>query len=1163
MSASPRTADAVRVFADDGGLASIDASAFRFGGRPAALALAFVSPFLDFADVTARLAALAGETPLVALSTAGELVAPTPADPLYREADPARPVVAVQAFSPELFSAVAVRALDLQSADLRRPGPVPTQEARIAALTHALSAIEVPFSIDARDTLCLACFDGLSCCEDKVMQAVYRSGRFPCLFVGGSAGGSLSFDHTWLFDGGRALENHAVLVFLKLAPGKRYGVLKSQNFHKTDKTFVAVDADPDRRALATVMDAAGETARPAVEVLAEALGTTPAGLGEALSGRTFGIEVDDEIFVRSISHIDAATGLIHFFCDVNPGDQLILLEATDFVAETRADVARFLAGKPPPLGVILNDCILRRLNNAAALAGLTGLWPCPAAGLSTFGELLGININQTLTAVAFFDAGEGSFSDDFVERFPVHYARFQEYFTRARLRRVEIVNRLRAEMTRHLARHLGASPELAGEIEGMLAHAEDLHASLDNIRATIAREVEAEQRAHRAEQQLGEAIEAISEGFALYDAEDRLVLANSRIRRMFPEVPDAFAIGRTFAEIVAFAADQGMYDYAGMRREKFVEKRLAAHKAADGHPTLQRMSDGTWLISRENRTRDGGVVGIRTDVTALKEREAEMEALKSRYELILESAGDGIVGIDAAGGVRFANPAAARMLGAEAAALLGRPFGDILGGAALPAFPLHCKQSRIDEMVCRRTDGESFIAEYTLTPICENKNFAGAVLVFRDISLRKQYEESIADHQKLLEQEVAERTRELSQEIAARVKIDQALQESRRRLLGITESLFEGVLLVDRFGIIVFANPSAHRWLEADSLLERLLDDVVRLEAEGGSVGSSDGPLVRVIDGSETLIDDDAVLVTASGRRIAMAYAAAPLDEGGRTRIAVISFRGIDAIKEAQREAMQASRLASVGQLAAGVAHEINTPIQYVGDNLRYIQDTFPDIAAAIAALTAALPPGAAEPILKPGGIADLLDDYPDAIGQALQGVGHVTHIVRSMKDFSHPGSAAKVGTDINHAIDSTVTVCRNEWKHVARVETDLDPELPKILGFPSDIHQVLLNLIVNAAHAVADKPDGAIGAIRISTRRDGDWVEIRVADDGPGVPKDLRERIFDPFFTTKGVGKGTGQGLSICLDIVVKKHGGKLFLDETAAPGATFVVRLPICEHD
>ncbi len=333
---------------------------------------------------------------------------------------------------------------------------------------------------------------------------------------------------------------------------------------------------------------------------------------------------------------------------------------------------------------------------------------------------------------------------------------------------------------------------------------------------------------------------------------------------------------------------------------------------------------------------------------------------------------------------------------------------------------------------------------------------------------------------------------------------------------------------------------------------------MLTLEEIDRRVAFADGPFRRVIDSGETVTSDDAVFVVGEDRRLAVAFAAAPLEEGGRARIAVISFRGIDAIKEAQREALQASRLASVGQLAAGVAHEINTPIQYVGDNLRYIQDTFPDIVAALTEMRAALPPDDARAMMDRHAIGDILDDYPDAIDQALQGVGHVTHIVRSMKDFSHPGDGAKVGTDVNAAIDSTATVCRNEWKHVARLETDLAADLPKILCFPADLNQALLNLIVNAAHAIAEKGESALDTIRVSTRLDGDWLEIRVADDGLGVPKALRNRIFDPFFTTKGVGKGTGQGLSICQDIVVRKHGGKIFLDETAAPGATFVVRLP-----
>jgi PAS domain S-box-containing protein len=1145
------SADVVRVILDDGGFAAFDENSFRFRGKPASLALAFVSPFLDFEATVRRLTALAGDTPLVATSTAGELCALSPADPLYRPLDEARPNLTVQVFAADLLSA-AVRSVGLHAGGQRAE-----------AIAADLARIELPFAINAADTLALAFCDGLTGGEDHLMEAVYRDGRFPCLFVGGSAGGRLDFSGTWLFDGNKVLTDHATIVFLKLAPGKRYGVLKSQNFRKTGKSFVVVDADPATRTVSALLDPADDTPRPAIDFLAESLSTDAAHLADALTGFTFGIEIDDEIFVRSVSRIDHEKGCLHFFCDVNQGDELLLLEATDFATQTRADVAAFLADKPPPLAVVLNDCILRRLNNGGELDLLRGLWPCPAAGFSTFGELLGININQTLTAVAFFDAADGPVADDFVDRFAVHYARFHTYFTRRRLHRLEIVNRLRAEITRRLTQHLGASPELAGEIEGVLTHVSDVRASLDNLRATISREVEAERRARKAEQQLTDAIETISEGFALYDAEDRLVLANSQLRAMFPGVHDAFVIGRPFAEIMHHAALCGLYGYQGAELERFLAQRLKAHRAADGRPTLQHMADGSWLINRENRTRDGGIVGVRTDVTELKAREAELEHLKSRYELILSAAGDGIVGIDVEGRVSFANPAAARMLDVSPTEMGGLPFGRALKSPDIPGFPLCCSQAEVDECLCHRADGSPFTAEYILTPICEDKHFAGAVLVFRDVSLRKRYQESLADHQKELERQVAERTRELSAEIAERIKIDRALQESRRRLLGITSSLFEGVLLVDAFGVVGFANPSAHRWLGATTLTERLLDEVLTLEEGDRRVGFAEGPFRRVIDRGETVTDDDAVFVIDDDRRLPVAFAAAPLEEGGRIRIAVISFRGIEALKEAQREALQSSRLASVGQLAAGIAHEINTPIQYIGDNLHYIEDTFPDVVATLAEMKAALPPETGEALMRRHGIDELLDDYPDAIGQALQGVGHVTQIVRSMKDFSHPGGGAKVGTDVNAAIASTATVCRNEWKHVASLVTDLAPDLPKIMCFPSDINQVFLNLIVNAAQAIAEQGPRPPGTIRIATRLDGDWLEIRISDDGPGVPKALRSRIFDPFFTTKAVGKGTGQGLSICQDIVVKKHHGQIFLDETVPSGATFVVRLPVVDED
>ncbi len=1141
-------AQSVRVIVAPGGV--VPSASFDFSSGRAPLAVALVSPDLDFAATAARLARQAAPTLVVAVPTAGELAASGPGEPLYRTRVQDQPNVVLQVFPPDLIAEAAVRAVPL--GDPHRPRAV-----RIAGVREEVEALSLPFAIDVRDTVAVTLCDGSTGGEDVLMEAVYASGRLPCVFIGGSAGRAAATGPTPVFDGGAVRTGAAVLAFLKLCPGRRYGVFKSQNFARTDTTLVAVDADLSERSVSTLLDADAETARPATTVLAERLGVAPEHLDTALAGHSFGIDIAGEIFVRSVSRVDLASGTIQFYCDVHPGDELILLKATAFAAQTRDDIRAFLRDKPPALGALAFDCILRRVDNAALLRDLDGAWPCPVAGFSSFGELLGLNLNHTLTALVFFDARGGGFADDIVDRFAVHYARWQNAFSVSRLRRLEIINRLRAETTRRLTQHLGASPELACEIEGMLAHGRGLSASLENIRATIAREVEAERRARHAEQQLAEAVESISEGLALYDADDRLVLANSRIHAMFPGIENAFVVGRSFEEIVRLVVSRGLYGYEGEELERFVALRLAAHRAADGTATLQRMADGTWLINRENRTKDGGIVGTRTDVTEIKRREAELEKLKLRYELILGAAGDGIVRLDEAGRIRFVNPAAARTLGATPDSLKKRCIGEAMGAPGLPAFPLDGTEASTGEAGCVRADGSAFTAEFILTPMQEDGRFAGAVLVFRDITLRKRYEATISDQQKLLEHQVAERTRELSAEIASRIRVERALEESRTRLMGITSSLFEGVLLVDAFGVIVFANPSAHRWIGVDTLLERLLDDVIQLEDGDAPVAFAGSPFSRVIAEGITLANDDATFLAADGRRLAVAFAAAPLDETGRKRIAVISFRGIEALKEAQRETLQISRLASVGQLAAGVAHEINTPIQYVGDNLHYIQDTFSDIIACCAEIRANFPDVA--PILARHGVEEVLGEYPDAIEQALHGVGHVTHIVRSMKDFSHPGGKTKVGTDLNAAIDSTITVCRNEWKHVAKLTTELDPTMPKILCYPSDIHQVLLNLIVNAAHALGETGDGRIGEIKVTTRLDGEWAEIRVSDDGPGVPKALRDRIFDPFFTTKAVGKGTGQGLSICQDIIVKKHGGKLYLDDAVATGASFVVRLPL----
>ena len=194
--------------------------------------------------------------------------------------------------------------------------------------------------------------------------------------------------------------------------------------------------------------------------------------------------------------------------------------------------------------------------------------------------------------------------------------------------------------------------------------------------------------------------------------------------------------------------------------------------------------------------------------------------------------------------------------------------------------------------------------------------------------------------------------------------------------------------------------------------------------------------------------------------------------------------------------------------------------------------------------------------------VAYLTEEIPTAIQQSLEGVERVATIVRAMKEFSHPSTKEKVSVDLNKAIESTITVARNEWKYVAQMVTDLASDLPLVPCVPGALNQVILNILVNAAHALGDVVgDGAAakGTITVSTRQRGDGVEIRIADTGPGISEAIQDKIFDPFFTTKEVGKGTGQGLAIAHTVVVEQHGGQLIFETAEGEGTTFIIGLPL----
>lgn len=273
--------------------------------------------------------------------------------------------------------------------------------------------------------------------------------------------------------------------------------------------------------------------------------------------------------------------------------------------------------------------------------------------------------------------------------------------------------------------------------------------------------------------------------------------------------------------------------------------------------------------------------------------------------------------------------------------------------------------------------------------------------------------------------------------------------------------------------------------------------------------------------------------------------------------------------KEAESHARQVQKLEAIGQLAAGIAHEINTPIQFVGDNIRFIKeawgalDPFLSLCRSLEAQSMPL-----EFVERLGRLREQSDweylqsEMPTALEQSLEGIARVAKIVLAMKAFSHPGSDEKQPSDINQAILTTLTVSRNEWKYVADVETVLQRDMQLVPCHPNELNQVLLNLLINATHAIAEvvgEGCAVKGKITIRTTQDENAVTISIADTGTGIPPQFHSRIFDPFFTTKAVGRGTGQGLALAHNSIVKRHGGKIWFESEVGRGTIFYIALPM----
>ena len=406
---------------------------------------------------------------------------------------------------------------------------------------------------------------------------------------------------------------------------------------------------------------------------------------------------------------------------------------------------------------------------------------------------------------------------------------------------------------------------------------------------------------------------------------------------------------------------------------------------------------------------------------------------------------------------------------------------------------------------------------------------------------------------------------------AAHLATLDALREKDCHLREITSRINEGLWLFSaRDDSTLFASPSIselfgkplHRlanmkWREFVHPKDR--KDVVSTYQQAKLAKSSYSSQFRILhaDGSTRVLRNDGFPV---------------LDANGKLLRITGVVRDITEELRIQSELRTAQKLDSVGHLAAGVAHEIKSPIEYVGDNIAIVSDSLKKILPLLRCVQELCEqtdnsPAAGDLIKRmvestaEADIESILDKLPEALDQSTYGVEQIKQIVMAMKDFSHPGEDRALA-DVSQAIRSTATVARNEWKYLADMRLELDEALPAVPCVISSINQALLNLIVNAAHAIDEaSPQGQKGSILIRTFADDSDAVIQVKDSGCGMTKQVREKIFDPFFTTKTIGRGTGQGLAIAHEVIVERHGGSISVDSEPGKGACFTIRLPLAD--
>ncbi|MBO5651215.1 MAG: FIST C-terminal domain-containing protein [Selenomonas sp.] len=394
-----------------------------------AMVIGFVSPDLDVTEV-ARLikAEIPSSTKLLLMTTSGELCRSQGSHTLYCEAPEQRGKVLLQSFSKRMIEDTYTMHIPLPDEDLRSGTVEMTVNDRVEAIRREIEKHVPPFRLSVGHAFAMVYIDGVSSCETFVSQALFATGKFPIPFIGGSSAGNLDFAHTYIYDDNACLENHAVIIICRLKKDYRYGIFKSQAVERTDKSVIVGSANSALRYVETVEGPNGEV--PIIDALKDYFHVqTVKEVQDCMQGYTFATDVNGEDFIRTLSGFDEANNRINFFCDVVTGERLYLMKRVSLSQTLSRDLREFNKNKPHPIGGILNDCILRRLGYPDEITHIDEFKDVPVAGFSSFGEIAGLHVNETLTAIFFYHVPEGThFSDDYIDNFARIYANCNAFF---------------------------------------------------------------------------------------------------------------------------------------------------------------------------------------------------------------------------------------------------------------------------------------------------------------------------------------------------------------------------------------------------------------------------------------------------------------------------------------------------------------------------------------------------------------------------------------------------------------------------------------------------------------------------------------------------------------------------------------------------------------